>query len=136
YTEKKLKRLQKNERERDRYNSLNDAFQSLRQVLPDMMKAKEPSKIETLTLAKHYIMTLTNTIYELNEQPIPYKIFDKETEDRRMDSCIADEIQNRKRQKQADNKSCAPVTDCAKPSCSVQVDLTHFKSNLSNILPI
>ncbi|GFY38374.1 hypothetical protein TNIN_198871 [Trichonephila inaurata madagascariensis] len=113
YAEKKLERQKRNERERDRYNSLNYAFQSLRQVLPDMMKAREPSKIETVTLAKHYIMTLTNTIYELNELPIPYKMFDKHTQDCQMDRGVEDEIQNRKRLKQSDSKNCAPQTGCA-----------------------
>ncbi|PRD25342.1 UNVERIFIED_CONTAM: dimm [Trichonephila clavipes] len=112
YAEKKLKKQQRNERERDRYNSLNDAFQSLRQVLPDMRKAREPSKIETVTLAKHYIMTLTNTIYELNELPIPYKMFGKHTQNCQIDSGVVDEIHNGKRQK-VDNKNCAPQTGCA-----------------------
>ncbi|GFU41064.1 hypothetical protein NPIL_440631 [Nephila pilipes] len=87
YREKKLKRLKCNERERARNHNLNDAFQSLRQVLPQIVKAKELSKIETVTLAKHYIMTLTNTIYGLNGLPTPYKF----TQDCQKESCATDD---------------------------------------------
>uniref|UniRef100_A0AAG5DKK8 BHLH domain-containing protein n=1 Tax=Anopheles atroparvus TaxID=41427 RepID=A0AAG5DKK8_ANOAO len=43
-------------------HSLNDAFQSLREVIPHVKKERRLSKIETLTLAKNYITALTDVI--------------------------------------------------------------------------
>ncbi|XP_046483804.1 protein dimmed [Neodiprion pinetum] len=60
--EKTLRRLESNERERMRMHSLNDAFQSLREVIPHVSKERRLSKIETLTLAKNYIVALTDVI--------------------------------------------------------------------------
>ncbi|XP_031623964.1 protein dimmed [Contarinia nasturtii] len=60
--ERNARRLESNERERMRMHSLNDAFQSLREVIPHVKKERRLSKIETLTLAKNYIEALTNII--------------------------------------------------------------------------
>lgn len=64
-TELNTRRLESNERERMRMHSLNDAFQALREVIPHVRLERRLSKIETLTLAKNYIMALTNTICEM-----------------------------------------------------------------------
>lgn len=71
--ERNLRRLESNERERQRMHSLNDAFQSLREVIPHVKMERKLSKIETLTLAKNYIMALTNTICEMRGEELPYK---------------------------------------------------------------
>ncbi|XP_058060392.1 protein dimmed [Anopheles bellator] len=60
--ERNARRLESNERERMRMHSLNDAFQSLREVIPHVKKERRLSKIETLTLAKNYITALTDVI--------------------------------------------------------------------------
>lgn len=65
--DKNLRRLESNERERMRMHSLNDAFQNLREVIPHISKERKLSKIETLTLAKNYIIALTDYIMT-NEQ--------------------------------------------------------------------
>lgn len=71
--ERNLRRLESNERERQRMHSLNDAFQSLREVIPHVRLERKLSKIETLTLAKNYIMALTNVVCEMRGEELPYK---------------------------------------------------------------
>ncbi|KAG8244449.1 protein dimmed-like [Homalodisca vitripennis] len=71
--EKNMRRLESNERERMRMHSLNDAFQSLREVIPHVKKERRLSKIETLTLAKNYIMALTNVICDMRGEESPYE---------------------------------------------------------------
>ncbi|XP_054285358.1 protein dimmed-like [Macrosteles quadrilineatus] len=71
--EKNMRRLESNERERMRMHSLNDAFQSLREVIPHVKKERRLSKIETLTLAKNYIMALTNVICDMRGEDSPYE---------------------------------------------------------------
>ncbi|XP_034179831.2 class E basic helix-loop-helix protein 23 [Osmia lignaria lignaria] len=66
--ERTLRRLESNERERMRMHSLNDAFQSLREVIPHVTKERRLSKIETLTLAKNYIVALTDVICEMRNE--------------------------------------------------------------------
>ncbi|KAL3875501.1 hypothetical protein ACJMK2_033447 [Sinanodonta woodiana] len=69
--ERNLRRLESNERERQRMHSLNDAFASLREVIPHVTLERKLSKIETLTLAKNYIKALTNVICEMRgESPL------------------------------------------------------------------
>ncbi|EEB19319.1 Class B basic helix-loop-helix protein, putative [Pediculus humanus corporis] len=63
--ERNIRRLESNERERMRMHSLNDAFQSLREVIPHVKKERRLSKIETLTLAKNYILALTSVICDI-----------------------------------------------------------------------
>lgn len=43
-------------------NYINDFLQSLREVIPHVSKERRLSKIETLTLAKNYIVALTDVI--------------------------------------------------------------------------
>lgn len=63
--ERNARRIESNERERQRMHSLNDAFQSLRNVIPHVKCDRKLSKIETLTLAKNYITALTNVILDI-----------------------------------------------------------------------
>ncbi|CAB0042599.1 unnamed protein product [Trichogramma brassicae] len=60
--ERTQRRLESNERERMRMHDLNDAFQSLREVIPHVACERRLSKIETLTLAKNYIVALVERI--------------------------------------------------------------------------
>ncbi|XP_064089870.1 class A basic helix-loop-helix protein 15-like [Macrobrachium nipponense] len=73
--ERNLRRLESNERERMRMHSLNDAFQALREVIPHVKRERKLSKIETLTLAKNYIMALTNVVCEMRGEDKPYQLF-------------------------------------------------------------
>lgn len=92
--ERSLRRMESNERERQRMHSLNDAFDGLRDVIPHVLthpsssfsmssssslsSASSPkrrqrlSKIETLTLAKNYIKALTNVVCEMRGEPPLY----------------------------------------------------------------
>lgn len=72
--ERNLRRLESNERERMRMHSLNDAFQALREVIPHVKMERKLSKIETLTLAKNYIMALTNVVCEMRGEHKPYDL--------------------------------------------------------------
>uniref|UniRef100_A0A146KSP4 Protein dimmed n=2 Tax=Lygus hesperus TaxID=30085 RepID=A0A146KSP4_LYGHE len=74
--ERNLRRLESNERERMRMHSLNDAFEQLREVIPHVKMERKLSKIETLTLAKNYIMALTNVICEMRGDEKPYTFVD------------------------------------------------------------
>ncbi|XP_012694334.1 class A basic helix-loop-helix protein 15 [Clupea harengus] len=60
--ERNVRRLESNERERQRMHKLNNAFQALREAVPHVRTDKKLSKIETLTLAKNYIKALTTII--------------------------------------------------------------------------
>ncbi|XP_053327458.1 class A basic helix-loop-helix protein 15 [Spea bombifrons] len=66
-----IRRLESNERERQRMHKLNNAFQALREVIPHVRAEKKLSKIETLTLAKNYINTLTATILNMSSGCLP-----------------------------------------------------------------
>lgn len=72
--ERNIRRLESNERERQRMHSLNDAFQDLREVIPHVNLDRKLSKIETLTLAKNYIKALTNVICEIRGESAPYSL--------------------------------------------------------------
>ena len=63
--ERNVRRIESNERERQRMHSLNDAFEGLREVIPHINMDRKLSKIETLTLAQNYIKALTNVICDL-----------------------------------------------------------------------
>ncbi|XP_012666303.1 class A basic helix-loop-helix protein 15 [Otolemur garnettii] len=65
------RRLESNERERQRMHKLNNAFQALREVIPHVRTDKKLSKIETLTLAKNYIKSLTATILTMSSGRLP-----------------------------------------------------------------
>jgi len=91
--ERSIRRMESNERERQRMHSLNDAFDSLRDVIPHVptssrsasssspspsssssspKRRQRLSKIETLTLAKNYIKALTNVVCEMRGEPALY----------------------------------------------------------------
>lgn len=65
------KRLESNERERIRMHQLNDAFQGLRDICPHVKNGRKLSKIETLTLARNYILSLTDMIVSLENGSKP-----------------------------------------------------------------
>lgn len=79
--ERNMRRLESNERERQRMHSLNDAFQELREVIPHVRLGRKLSKIETLTLAKNYIKSLTNVICDIRGEELPYKDLTPEEEE-------------------------------------------------------
>ncbi|KAM9838008.1 neurogenic differentiation factor 2-like [Aulostomus maculatus] len=54
----KVRRLKANARERTRMHDLNSALDNLRKVVPCYSKTQKLSKIETLRLAKNYILAL------------------------------------------------------------------------------
>lgn len=66
--ERNVRRLESNERERMRMHTLNDAFQGLRNTIPHVHAQRKLSKIETLTLAKNYILSLTDVVVKLKEE--------------------------------------------------------------------
>merc|ERR1711953_22304 len=55
---KMKRRMAANARERKRMNGLNDAFERLRQVVPNLNTEQKMSKIETLLMAQTYIKAL------------------------------------------------------------------------------
>lgn len=67
-TIKRNRQLRRNARERERQSRLNNAFDVLRGVIPDYLTGKGPERkltqIETLRLAQHYIMALTELLQE------------------------------------------------------------------------
>uniref|UniRef100_A0A8C6TK21 BHLH domain-containing protein n=1 Tax=Neogobius melanostomus TaxID=47308 RepID=A0A8C6TK21_9GOBI len=54
----KVRRMKANSRERTRMHDLNSALDNLRKVVPCYSKTQKLSKIETLRLAKNYILAL------------------------------------------------------------------------------
>ncbi|XP_009647828.1 class A basic helix-loop-helix protein 15 [Egretta garzetta] len=69
--DRRLRRLESNERERQRMHKLNNAFQALREVIPHVRAENKLSKIETLTLAKNYIKSLTSIILSMSNGHLP-----------------------------------------------------------------
>ncbi|KAM4623705.1 class A basic helix-loop-helix protein 15 [Polymixia lowei] len=69
--ERNVRRLESNERERQRMHKLNNAFQALREAIPHVKTDKKLSKIETLTLAKNYIKALTTIILGMSGACLP-----------------------------------------------------------------
>lgn len=69
--ERSVRRLESNERERQRMHKLNNAFQALREAIPHVKMDKKLSKIETLTLAKNYIKALTTIILDMSGACLP-----------------------------------------------------------------
>lgn len=67
----KKRRLAANARERRRMNSLNDAFERLREVVPSLGSDRKLSKFETLQMAQTYIGALA----ELLLRHWPYSFF-------------------------------------------------------------
>ena len=68
--EKKQKRLDANDRERQRMGQLNTAFNCLRNLLPKHPGCpdRELSKYETVQIAKNYIRSLHATLVEAQNQ--------------------------------------------------------------------
>ena len=68
--EKKQKRLDANDRERQRMGQLNTAFNLLRNLLPKHPGCpdRELSKYETVQIAKNYIRSLHATLVEAQKQ--------------------------------------------------------------------
>ncbi|KAH1002901.1 basic helix-loop-helix transcription factor amos-like [Dendroctonus ponderosae] len=58
----KKRRLAANARERRRMNGLNEAFDRLRQVIPNLDAEKQLSKFETLQMAQSYIAALKDLL--------------------------------------------------------------------------
>ncbi|KAM9411068.1 class A basic helix-loop-helix protein 15 [Salvelinus alpinus] len=69
--ERNVRRLESNERERQRMHKLNNAFQALREAIPHVKMDKKLSKIETLTLAENYIKSLTTIILGMSSARLP-----------------------------------------------------------------
>ncbi|KAM8836868.1 class A basic helix-loop-helix protein 15 isoform 1-T4 [Spinachia spinachia] len=69
--ERSARRLESNERERQRMHKLNNAFQALREAIPHVNTDKQLSKIETLTLAKNYIKALTTIVVDMSGGCLP-----------------------------------------------------------------
>ncbi|VDM56689.1 unnamed protein product [Angiostrongylus costaricensis] len=67
---KKQRRLKANGRERQRMHGLNDALDVLRQYVPITMQHQKLSKIETLRLARNYILVLQRML-QTGHQPTP-----------------------------------------------------------------
>jgi hypothetical protein len=67
-TVKRNRQLRRNARERERQSRLNNAFDVLRGVIPDYLTGKGPERkltqIETLRLAQHYIMALSELLQD------------------------------------------------------------------------
>lgn len=55
--------------------TLLSPLQALREVIPHVKRERKLSKIETLTLAKNYIMALTNVVCEMRGEDKPYQLF-------------------------------------------------------------
>ncbi|KAL4624567.1 class A basic helix-loop-helix protein 15 [Arapaima gigas] len=70
--ERNVRRLESNERERQRMHKLNNAFQALREAIPHVRTDKKLSKIETLTLAKNYIKALTAIVLGMSGSCLPH----------------------------------------------------------------
>ena len=122
--ERNLRRLESNERERMRMHSLNDAFQGLREVVPHVRLQRKLSKIETLTLAKNYIMALTNVVCEMRGEDSPYRLAPGSSA---RDSATLSSSQQFLMEV---SKSCAGVS-FTKPSEGVTVDATCPSSSSS-----
>ncbi|KAK6041602.1 Helix-loop-helix DNA-binding domain protein [Cooperia oncophora] len=67
---KKQRRMKANGRERQRMHGLNDALDVLRQYIPITAQHQKLSKIETLRLARNYILALQR-ILETGQPPSP-----------------------------------------------------------------
>ena len=63
-----------NARERKRMNGLNDAFERLREVVPNLNSEQKMSKIETLLMAQTYIKALAKLIETEDSKSKDYEI--------------------------------------------------------------
>uniref|UniRef100_A0A7I4YDN8 BHLH domain-containing protein n=1 Tax=Haemonchus contortus TaxID=6289 RepID=A0A7I4YDN8_HAECO len=69
-SKRKQRRLKANGRERQRMHGLNDALDVLRQYIPITAQHQKLSKIETLRLARNYILALQR-ILQTGQPPSP-----------------------------------------------------------------
>ena len=60
-----------NARERRRMNGLNDAFDRLREVVPNVNSEQKMSKIETLLVAQTYIKALAKLMDSIDDNETP-----------------------------------------------------------------
>ncbi|XP_055640899.1 twist-related protein-like [Toxorhynchites rutilus septentrionalis] len=74
----KKRRLAANARERKRMNSLNVAFDRLREIVPTLGPDHKLSKFETLQMAQTYINALSDLL-ERGADETTYSLFDSET---------------------------------------------------------
>lgn len=91
--ERNVRRLESNERERQRMHKLNNAFEALREAIPHVKTDKTLSKIETLTLAKNYIKSLTTIILGMSNTCLPHAESDMETHASRLLQCYQQHLQ-------------------------------------------
>lgn len=92
--ERNVRRLESNERERQRMHNLNNAFQALREAIPHVKTDKKLSKIETLTLAKNYIKALTTIILGMSNACLPHAESDMATHASRLLQCYQQHLQD------------------------------------------
>ena len=64
----KHRRNMANARERKRMNGLNDAFERLREVVPNANSEQKMSKIETLLVAQTYIKALAKLMDSVEDE--------------------------------------------------------------------
>ncbi|KAG5870513.1 hypothetical protein JTB14_004005 [Gonioctena quinquepunctata] len=74
-----------------RMHSLNDAFEQLREVIPHIKMERKLSKIETLTLAKNYIMALTNVICDMRGEEKHYTFVQEVESDAEIESNVTND---------------------------------------------
>lgn len=101
--ERNVRRLESNERERLRMHNLNEAFQELRTVIPHVEAQQKLSKIETLSLAKNYIMALTNTICDMRGEERMYAL---DEHGNRRPLAMGEEAEDSDLDTPADSNSC------------------------------
>merc|ERR1712020_800312 len=70
-----------NARERKRMNGLNDAFERLREVVPNLNTEQKMSKIETLLMAQTYIKALAKLIESEDNKAKEYEDVNIKVED-------------------------------------------------------
>ncbi|KAM9424159.1 class A basic helix-loop-helix protein 15 [Pholidichthys leucotaenia] len=91
--ERSIRRLESNERERQRMHKLNNAFQALREAIPHINTDKKLSKIETLTLAKNYIKALTSIILDMSGACLPTDGVPSETSTAKLLQCYQQHLE-------------------------------------------
>ncbi|KAM4525261.1 class A basic helix-loop-helix protein 15 isoform 2-T4 [Odontesthes bonariensis] len=91
--ERSTRRLESNERERQRMHKLNNAFQALREAIPHVKTDKKLSKIETLTLAKNYIKALTTIVLDMSGACLPAGEVPSEASAARLLQCYQQHLQ-------------------------------------------
>ena len=127
--ERNSRRLESNERERQRMHSLNDAFQELREVIPHVRIGRKLSKIETLTLAKNYIKALTNVVCDMRGEEQPYVLTPFKSDGESNEGCVEaaeDYMEDDSMSTNADENihKTGGKTTVAPPQSSLQTEVT------------